>query len=59
MDPKLELKVKAQELSYKYAIEILANLGYGKNEKYYSLRLYEMQFSIYEQLKLVMNIEDE
>jgi hypothetical protein len=49
-----KLKQSLQELAWKKASEILEESGYNENanEKFYALRKYEMQFVIYQQLKM-------
>ncbi len=57
MDKIDELKQSLQQLAWKKASEILKESGYNENEKYYALRKYEMQFSIYRQLKMTYGLE--
>jgi len=47
---------KAREIALKNAKRILKESGLDENHKWHSLRLYEMQFAIYHQLKQCMNI---
>lgn len=48
---KLNLRRKLQNLAWQKAGETLVESGYSENDKFYSLRKYEMQFAIYQQLK--------
>jgi hypothetical protein len=57
MDKIDELKLSLQDLAWKKANEILEESGYNKNEKFYTLRKYEMQFAIYQQLKMTYGLE--
>lgn len=50
---------KARDIALKNAKIILAEAGITKNDKYYSIRLYEMQFKIYHELKLCLDIPTE
>ena len=59
MDNNLQKKKTAMNLALRYAKEILADAGISMVDDFYSLRVYEMQFNIYQELKLVMNIDDE
>jgi len=56
MDSTHEKMTKAREIALKNAKIILAEAGIAENDKYYSIRLYEMQFKIYHELKLCLNI---
>jgi hypothetical protein len=49
----------AREVALKNAKVILAEVGIRENHKYYSIRLYEMQFKIYHELKLCLDIPTE
>ncbi|MCK9416630.1 hypothetical protein M0Q97_08245 [Candidatus Dojkabacteria bacterium] len=51
-----EKMTKAREIALKNAKIILAEAGITENDKYYSIRLYEMQFKIYHELKLCLDI---
>lgn len=57
MDKIDELKQSLQQLAWKKASEILEESGYNENEKFYALRKYEMQFAIYQQLKMTYGLE--
>ena len=57
MDKIDELKQRLQQLAWKKANEILEESGYNENEKFYALRKYEMQFAIYQQLKMTHGLE--
>lgn len=59
MDSTHEKITKAREIALKNAKIILAEAGITENDKYYSIRLYEMQFVIYKELKLCLNIQIE
>ena len=59
MESTHEKMTKAQEIALKNAKIILAEAGITKNDKYYSIRLYEMQFKIYHELKLCLDIPTE
>ena len=59
MDSKYEKMKHAREVALKNAKVILAEVGITENDKYYSLRLYEMQFKIYHELKLCLDIPTE
>lgn len=59
MDSTHEKMTKAREISLKNAKIILAEAGITENDKYYSIRLYEMQFKIYHELKLCLDIQTE
>lgn len=59
MDSTHEKMTKAREIALKNAKIILAEAGITKNDKYYSIRLYEMQFKIYHELKLCLDIPTE
>jgi hypothetical protein len=52
-----ELKQSLQQLAWKKASEILEESGYNETEKYYALRKYEMQFAIYQHLKMTYGLE--
>jgi hypothetical protein len=52
-------KKKAREIALKNAKIILAEAGMNENDNFYSIRLYEMQFNIYHELKLCLNIPAE
>jgi hypothetical protein len=57
MDKIDELKQSLQQLAWKKASEILEESGYNETEKYYALRKYEMQFAIYQHLKMTYGLE--
>jgi len=59
MDSTHEKMTKAREIALKNAKIILAEAGITENDKYYSIRLYEMQFKIYHELKLCLDIQTE
>lgn len=59
MESTHEKMTKAREIALKNAKIILAEAGITKNDKYYSIRLYEMQFKIYHELKLCLDIPTE
>ena len=52
-----ELKQSLQEKAWKHATEILKDAGIVKEDRFYALRLYEMQFNIYRNLKMCFDIE--
>lgn len=52
-----ELKQKLQKIAWDKAPEILEVAGISKDDKFYSLRLYEMQFVIYNELKLCHDLK--
>lgn len=54
---KLNLKQKLQNLAWKKAGETLNESGYPENDEYYALRKYEMQFAIYEKLKMCYGLK--
>jgi len=54
---ELNLKQKLQNLAWQKAGEILSESGYSENDKYYALRKYEMQFVIYQQLKMCYRLK--
>ena len=49
--PVVSEKMTKREIALKNAKIILAEAGITVNDKYYSIRLYEMQFKIYQELK--------
>lgn len=51
-----QLKINLQEIALKNAKQILLDSGFKKSDSFYSLRQYEMQFTIYNQLKLAHGI---
>jgi hypothetical protein len=57
MDKIDELKRRLQRIAWEQAPKILEAAGILKDHKHYSLRLYEMQFTIYHELKLCHDIE--
>ena len=57
MEDTNEIKQRLQKISWEQAPKILEVAGILKDSKYYSLRLYEMQFVIYNELKLCHDIE--
>tara|TARA_B100000780_G_scaffold192526_1_gene135628 strand:+ start:1547 stop:1756 length:210 start_codon:yes stop_codon:yes gene_type:complete len=57
MENTNEIKQRLQKISWEQAPKILEVAGILKDSKYYSLRLYEMQFVIYNELKLCYDIE--
>jgi hypothetical protein len=57
MNDNHELKMKLQKIALMQATETLRRAGIDQDHKWYSLRLYEMQFAIYEQLKLAHELE--
>ena len=59
MDSTHEKMTKARKIALKNAKIILAEAGITENNKYYSIRLYEMQFNIYQELKLCLYIPTE
>ena len=59
MDSTHEKMTKAREIALKNAKIILAEAGITENDKYHSIRLYEMQFKIYQELKLCLDIPTE
>ncbi|NPV13265.1 MAG: hypothetical protein HPY57_16010 [Ignavibacteria bacterium] len=59
MDSTYEKMKKAREIALKNAKIILAEAGITENNEYYSIRLYEMQFKIYHELKLCLDIHTE
>jgi len=59
MNSTHEKMTKAREIALKNAKIILAEAGITENDKYYSIRLYEMQFKIYHELKLCFDIPTE
>ena len=56
-EEKNELKMKLQKISLLQATATLERAGIGKENRYFSLRLYEMKFAIYEKLKLEYAME--
>jgi hypothetical protein len=50
-----EKMTKARDIALNIAKIILEEAGISKNDKYYSIRLYEMQFAIYHELKLCLD----
>ena len=59
MDSTHEKMAKARAIALKNAKIILAEAGIAENDKYYSIRLYEMQFRIYHELKKCLDIPTE
>ncbi len=59
MDSTHEKMTKAREIALRNAKIILAEAGISENDRYYSIRLYEMQFKIYHELKLCLDIPTE
>jgi len=59
MNSTHEKMTKARDIALKNAKIILEEIGMRENDKYYSLRLYEMQFKIYHELKLCIDIPTE
>lgn len=59
MDSTHEKKIKAMKIALRNAKIILAEAEIAENDKYYSIRLYEMQFKIYHELKLCLDIPTE
>ena len=59
MESTHEKMTKAREIALKNAKIILAEAGITRNDKYYPIRLYEMQFKIYDELKLCLVIPTE
>ena len=51
-----EKKQKVNEVALKNAKIILKDVGIDENDVLYSLRLYEMSFSIYHALKITLDI---
>ena len=56
MDSTYEKMKKAREIALKNAKIILSEAGISENDKYYNIRLYEMQFKIYHELKICLDI---
>ena len=54
-----EKMTKAREIALRNAKLILADAGICKNDKHYSIRLYEMQFKIYHELKICLGVPTE
>lgn len=54
-----ELKTELQKIALKNAKKTLKDSGFKESDKYWNLRQYEMQFCIYEQLKLSHGITNE
>lgn len=54
---ELNLRQKLQNLAWQKAGETLIESGFSEHDKFYSLRKYEMQFSIYQQLKLCYGLK--
>jgi len=54
---ELNLKQKLQNLAWQKAGETLNESGYSENDKFYALRKYEMQFVIYQQLKMCYGLQ--
>ena len=52
-----ELKQKLQQIAWNKAEEILSESGCSENDEYYALRKYEIQFVIYEQLKMCHKVK--
>jgi hypothetical protein len=59
MDSIYVKMTKAREIALKNAKIILAEAGINEDNEYYALRLYEMQFRIYNELKLCLQIPTE
>jgi hypothetical protein len=57
MDKIDELKRRLQRIAWEQAPKILEESGYNETEKYYALRKYEMQFAIYQHLKMTYGLE--
>ena len=54
-----ELKTRLSTIALSNAKQILSDSGFKESDNYYSLRQYEMQFVIYEQLKMFHGIKNE
>lgn len=54
---ELNLRQKLQNLAWKKAGETLIESGYSEDDTFYSLRKYEMQFAIYQQLKMCYGLQ--
>ena len=57
MDETNELKQRLQRISWEAAPKILEAAGIPKEHKHYSLQLYEMQLTIYQELKLCHDLK--
>jgi hypothetical protein len=52
-------RLRLQKIALGKATETLRQSGIDQDNKFYAIRLYEMQFAIYTQLKLAHNLKDE
>ena len=52
-----KLRMDLQKIALMQASETLRRSGIDQDHKYYNVRIYEMQFAIYEQLKLAHELE--
>lgn len=57
MKENFELKTKLQKIALLQATATLIRAGIDEKHKLYALRLFEMQFAIYEQLKLAHELK--